>query len=83
MLTEQESQLLTGIDSLKINWLLYCFFLTSKFLTITISMLDYVYHTLAAKASGELCLKYVFAFGAFARLPLLHRFVGPSFNVVS
>ncbi|KAJ3672500.1 hypothetical protein LUZ60_007221 [Juncus effusus] len=32
---------------------------------------DYVYHTLAAKASGELCLKYVFAFGAFARKPLL------------
>ncbi|KAJ1398022.1 Epoxide hydrolase-like [Sesbania bispinosa] len=34
---------------------------------------DYVYHTLAAKASGELCLKYIFSFGAFARLPLLHR----------
>ncbi|EOY14925.1 Alpha/beta-Hydrolases superfamily protein isoform 1 [Theobroma cacao] len=33
---------------------------------------DYVYHTLAAKASGELCLKYIFAFGAFARMPLLH-----------
>ncbi|KAH9758955.1 putative 1-acylglycerol-3-phosphate O-acyltransferase [Citrus sinensis] len=27
----------------------------------------------AAKASGELCLKYIFAFGAFARMPLLHR----------
>ncbi|PIA57202.1 hypothetical protein AQUCO_00600140v1 [Aquilegia coerulea] len=36
---------------------------------------DYTYHTLAAKASGELCLKYIFSFGAFARLPLLHRFV--------
>eukprot|EP00268_Persea_americana_P045339 TRINITY_DN4619_c0_g1_i2.p1 TRINITY_DN4619_c0_g1~~TRINITY_DN4619_c0_g1_i2.p1 ORF type:complete len:425 (+),score=67.80 TRINITY_DN4619_c0_g1_i2:274-1548(+) len=35
-------------------------------------MTDYVYHTLAAKASGELCLKYIFSFGAFARLPLLH-----------
>ncbi|CAI9763767.1 unnamed protein product [Fraxinus pennsylvanica] len=34
---------------------------------------DYVYHTLAAKASGELCLKYIFSFGAFARMPLLHR----------
>ncbi|XP_077231412.1 putative 1-acylglycerol-3-phosphate O-acyltransferase [Tasmannia lanceolata] len=34
---------------------------------------DYVYHTLAAKASGELCLKYIFSFGAFAKLPLLHR----------
>ncbi|KAI4388467.1 hypothetical protein MLD38_000789 [Melastoma candidum] len=32
---------------------------------------DYVYHTLAAKASGELCLKYVFSFGAFTRSPLL------------
>eukprot|EP01018_Ginkgo_biloba_P039331 Gb_30725 [translate_table: standard] len=32
---------------------------------------DYIYHTLAAKASGELCLKYIFAFGAFARSPLL------------
>ncbi|KAL2522263.1 1-acylglycerol-3-phosphate O-acyltransferase [Forsythia ovata] len=31
---------------------------------------DYVYHTLAAKASGELCLKYIFSFGAFARMPL-------------
>jgi len=36
---------------------------------------DYVYHTLAAKASGELCLKYIFSFGAFAKSPLLHRFV--------
>ncbi|KAL5557930.1 hypothetical protein UlMin_034141 [Ulmus minor] len=34
---------------------------------------DYFYHTSAAKASGELCLKYIFAFGAFARMPLLHR----------
>ncbi|KAL7244889.1 hypothetical protein ACSBR2_000267 [Camellia fascicularis] len=32
---------------------------------------EYVYHTLAAKASGELCLKYIFAFGAFTRVPLL------------
>ncbi|KAJ6731018.1 hypothetical protein OIU85_021759 [Salix viminalis] len=32
---------------------------------------DYVYHTLAAKASGELCLKYIFSFGAFARMPLI------------
>ncbi|KAL6995773.1 1-acylglycerol-3-phosphate O-acyltransferase [Sarracenia purpurea var. burkii] len=32
---------------------------------------DYVYHTLAAKASGELCLKYIFTFGAFTRVPLL------------
>ncbi|KAH1123877.1 hypothetical protein GLYMA_06G026500v4 [Glycine max] len=30
-----------------------------------------VYHTLAAKATGELCLKYIFSFGAFARMPLL------------
>ncbi|KAM7258323.1 hypothetical protein ACFE04_014064 [Oxalis oulophora] len=34
---------------------------------------DYIYHKLAAKASGELCLKYIFSFGAFARSPLLHR----------
>ncbi|CAI9116868.1 OLC1v1018139C1 [Oldenlandia corymbosa var. corymbosa] len=34
---------------------------------------DYTYHTLAAKASGELCLKYIFAFGAFARSPLIQR----------
>ncbi|KAE8684455.1 V-type proton ATPase 16 kDa proteolipid subunit-like [Hibiscus syriacus] len=33
---------------------------------------DYMYHTSAAKASGELCLKYIFAFGAFARMPLLN-----------
>ncbi|KAK7283394.1 hypothetical protein RIF29_12879 [Crotalaria pallida] len=32
---------------------------------------DYVYHTLAAKASGELCLKYIFSFGALARSPLV------------
>lgn len=34
---------------------------------------DYIYHTLAAKASGELCMKYIFSFGAFARKPLLQR----------
>ena len=33
---------------------------------------DYVYHTLAAKASGELCLKYIFSFGGLPRSPLLH-----------
>uniref|UniRef100_A0A453LCE4 1-acylglycerol-3-phosphate O-acyltransferase n=1 Tax=Aegilops tauschii subsp. strangulata TaxID=200361 RepID=A0A453LCE4_AEGTS len=33
---------------------------------------DYIYHTLAAKASGELCLKHIFSLGAFARKPLLH-----------
>eukprot|EP00249_Psilotum_nudum_P019728 c27390_g3_i1 orf=459-1721(-) len=32
---------------------------------------DYAYHTLAAKPSGELCLKYIFSFGAYARSPLL------------
>ncbi|GFY86100.1 alpha/beta-Hydrolases superfamily protein [Actinidia rufa] len=48
---------------------------TGKVLTEDESRLltDYVYHTLAAKASGELCLKYIFSFGAFARVPLLHR----------
>ncbi|EAZ45393.1 hypothetical protein OsJ_30042 [Oryza sativa Japonica Group] len=34
---------------------------------------DYIYHTLAAKASGELCLKHIFSFGAFVRKPLLQR----------
>lgn len=32
-----------------------------------------MYHTLVAKASGELCLKHIFSFGAFARSPLLQR----------
>ncbi|CAN6539285.1 unnamed protein product [Malus baccata var. baccata] len=32
---------------------------------------DYVYHTFVAKASGELCLKYILSFGAFARSPLI------------
>ncbi|OAE31983.1 hypothetical protein AXG93_4421s1360 [Marchantia polymorpha subsp. ruderalis] len=31
---------------------------------------DYIFHTLAARPSGEYCLKYIFAFGAAARLPL-------------
>ncbi|CAN6463697.1 unnamed protein product [Victoria cruziana] len=34
---------------------------------------DYFYHTSAAKASGELCLKHIFSFGAFTRVPLLQR----------
>ncbi|XP_059637140.1 probable 1-acylglycerol-3-phosphate O-acyltransferase [Cornus florida] len=33
---------------------------------------DYMYHTVAAKSSGELCLRHIFAFGAIARMPLLH-----------
>ncbi|KAE8684454.1 putative 1-acylglycerol-3-phosphate O-acyltransferase [Hibiscus syriacus] len=33
---------------------------------------DYAYHTSAAKASGELCLKYIFSFGAMTRKPLLN-----------
>ncbi|CAI8606539.1 unnamed protein product [Vicia faba] len=47
---------------------------TGELLTESESRLltDYVYHTLAAKASGELCLKYIFSFGAFAKSPLLH-----------
>lgn len=40
---------------------------------VAFSIEDYVYHTLAAKGSGELCLKYIFSFGAFARTPLLNR----------
>lgn len=36
---------------------------------------DYLFHTLAGRASGELCLKYIFSLGAFARTPLITRFV--------
>lgn len=32
---------------------------------------DYLFHTLAGRASGELCLKYIFSLGAFARTPLI------------
>ncbi|ESW32691.1 hypothetical protein PHAVU_001G009400 [Phaseolus vulgaris] len=48
---------------------------TGEMLTESESRLltDYVYHTLAAKASGELCLKYLFSFGALPRSPLLER----------
>ena len=28
---------------------------------------DYVYYTLAAKASGERCLEHIFYFGTFAQ----------------
>lgn len=48
---------------------------------VAFSIEDYVYHTLAAKASGELCLKYIFSFGAFARMPLLHRSVDVSLSM--
>ncbi|CAH1413252.1 unnamed protein product [Lactuca virosa] len=34
---------------------------------------DYIYHTLAVQGSGELCLKYIFSFGIYARSPLLER----------
>eukprot|EP00898_Chlorokybus_atmophyticus_P002553 jgi/Chlat1/3299/Chrsp22S03541 len=37
------------------------------------ALTDYIYHTVVDKASGELCLKYVFAVGAFARDPLLPK----------
>lgn len=48
---------------------------------------DYIFHTLAARPSGELCLKYIFSLGAFARLPLAQRFAVtsllgvPSFSI--
>ncbi|GKE87381.1 hypothetical protein Tco_1564856, partial [Tanacetum coccineum] len=42
-------------------------------LIVAVLTKDYVYHTLVAKASGELCLKHIFSFGAFARSPLLQR----------
>ena len=76
VLTDEESRLLTGK---------YFVFLSSTeamdddeaYLISNglFCVVDYVYHTLAAKASGELCLKYIFSFGAFARKPLLQRFV--------
>ena len=74
ILTDQESTLLTGIffwlitNAVNVLFLIvlatepYCCFVMCE---------DYIYHTLAAKASGELCLKYIFSFGAFARKPLL------------
>ncbi|KAF9610487.1 hypothetical protein IFM89_022516 [Coptis chinensis] len=48
-------------------------FSTGELLTKDESRLltDYVYHTLAAKASAELCLKYIFIFGGFTQKPLL------------
>jgi hypothetical protein len=45
---------------------------------VSFSIEDYAYHTLAAKASGELCLKHIFSFGAFTRMPLLHRSGDPN-----
>uniref|UniRef100_A0A8R7QHY8 AB hydrolase-1 domain-containing protein n=1 Tax=Triticum urartu TaxID=4572 RepID=A0A8R7QHY8_TRIUA len=42
----------------------------------SILLTDYIYHTLVAKASGELCLNYTFSLGAFARKPLLQRMIG-------
>lgn len=76
MLTEEEGRLLTGnvntllLSNIRANILSlgHGFFTFLSFLNE-----DYVYHTLAAKASGELCLKYIFSFGAFARKPLLQR----------
>ncbi|XP_057426948.1 probable 1-acylglycerol-3-phosphate O-acyltransferase [Lotus japonicus] len=48
-------------------------FSTGEMLTESESTLltDYLYHTTAAKPSGELCLNYIFSFGAFTKLPLL------------
>lgn len=71
VLTEEEAKLLTGSVGF--------FFRSMSTLKLIVSdgyflFADYVYHTLAAKASGELCLKYIFSFGAFARMPLLQRF---------
>jgi hypothetical protein len=37
-----------------------------------------MFHTLAGRASGELCLKYIFSLGAFARSPLITRCIKPS-----
>jgi membrane-associated protease RseP (regulator of RpoE activity) len=42
----------------------YCCFLAYE---------DYIYHTIVAKASGELCQKYLFYMGPFTRKSLLQR----------
>ncbi|CAG2171562.1 unnamed protein product, partial [Oppiella nova] len=34
---------------------------------------EYMYHTIAARGSGELALKYIFQLGAYARKPLLDK----------
>jgi len=81
MLTESESGLLTGtLDVDNHTWFscegTYLFFSLLFWSTqCYFATADYVYHTLAAKASGELCLKYLFSFGALPRSPLLDRFV--------
>lgn len=71
VLSGEETRLLTGIVKRLICWSLLlsdCYALM-----VILSCEDYVYHTLAAKASGELCMKHIFAFGAFTRVPLLQR----------
>lgn len=77
VLTDEESRLLTGEYFLLLEfhrsiWMIW-WRIADKWWSVLV--VDYVYHTLAAKASGELCLKYIFSFGAFARKPLLQRFV--------
>lgn len=60
----------------KFNWSLMFVHFILKLLWIYLYLsIDYMYHTLAARASGELCLKYIFAFGALARSPLVTRYV--------
>ena len=72
LLNEEESKLLTGTIH---TTCIIQVFITQPLTLFFPVYLDYIYHTLAAKGSGELCLKYIFSFGAFARKPLLHRFV--------
>jgi hypothetical protein len=69
VLAEEESKLLTGSVGYHLG---LCAFIR-RYLTLALLIADYVYHTLAAKASGELCLKFIFSFGAYARKPLLQR----------
>ncbi|KAJ3691135.1 hypothetical protein LUZ61_020299 [Rhynchospora tenuis] len=68
-LTEEESKLLTGKSLVEI--FVHYDPDQVEYLFILLIRAEYFYHTLAAKASGELCLKYIFSFGAFARKPLL------------
>lgn len=79
-MTEESSRLLSGMLQILFIGIVFLFLLMVvyiahlKFLILIVCFMeDYVYHTLAAKPSGELCLKYIFSFGAFAKSPLLYR----------
>lgn len=79
VLSDEETRLLTGIFKRLICWSLV---LSGYYdLTVIPSCEDYVYHTLVARPSGELCMKHIFAFGAFTRVPLLQRYCSSPLNL--